>query len=329
MTASPQTNSALKFAPEADEHAESDSALPVLDDTHWQAVSLATSLDDRSKAIRKQIIRVLAAGQRGHLGAAFSLVEICRVLFDDVMRYDAADPQWDLRDRFILSKGHGCMALYVMLAEKGFFAEEELWKFCHPDGNLGGHPDHKTPGVEASTGSLGHGLSIGVGMALACRIKNKSAASDKRIGEGSGNGKVTRQPGVFVVLGDGESNEGSVWEAALCAGKHQLANLTVLTDYNKHQAFGESSYVQPLGPLADKWRAFGFAVEEVDGHDVNALRDVLERCPLDNDKPTSIICHTVKTKGIRHAENDMKWHHVNRIDDDAINELLKAVEDYK
>ena len=206
------------------------------------------------------------------------------------------------------------MALYVMLAEKGFFPEQDLWKFCHPDGNLGGHPDHKTPGVEASTGSLGHGLSIGVGMALGCRMKYAFETS--------------RVPRVFVVLGDGESNEGSVWEAAMGAGKHKLNNLTVLTDYNKHQAFGESSDVQPLGPLADKWRAFGFAVEEVDGHDVDALRDVLGRTPLNCDKPTSVICHTVKCKGVRIAENDMKWHHVNRIDEDAIGELLAAVEDY-
>src|SRR6185369_3432874 len=160
-------------------------------------------LDPRSLALRRTIIRTLAAGQRGHVGAAFSLVEVLRVLYDNVLSYDARNPGWPARDRFLLSKGHGCLALYAILADKGFFPEAELWKFCAADGLLGGHPDAgKVPGVEASTGALGHGLPIGLGMALHLRM----ARSDSR---------------VFVVLGDGECNEGSVWEAAMCAGKHR------------------------------------------------------------------------------------------------------------
>src|SRR5213082_1093386 len=177
-----------------------------------------TPLDRRSKELRQKIVRMIEAGGRGHVGSAFSLVEMLRVLYDDVLRYDAAHPRWPQRDRCILSKGHGCLALYVLLAEKGFFPESELWKFCKSDGILGGHPEYgKVPGVEASTGSLGHGLSIGIGMALAARMQRR----DSR---------------VFVIMGDGEINEGAVWEAALCAGKHRLSNLVAIIDYNKIQS---------------------------------------------------------------------------------------------
>src|SRR2546421_12397160 len=165
-----------------------------------------TPLDRRSKELRRKIVRMIEAGGRGHVGSAFSLVEMLRVLYDDVLRYDAKNPRSPQRDRFILSKGHGCLALYVLLAEKGFFPEAELWKFCKPDGILGGHPEYgKVPGIEASTGSLGHGLPIGVGFALNARYEKAPHRT-------------------FVVSSDGESNEGSVWEAALCASKHKLSN---------------------------------------------------------------------------------------------------------
>ena len=268
---------------------------------------LAIKLDERSKALRRTIIKTLAAGQRGHVGAAFSLVEILRVLYDDVLKYDAKNPKLPSRDRFILSKGHGCLALYAMLADKGFIPETELWKFCKSDGLLGGHPEHHIPGVEASTGSLGHGMSIGLGMALNARI--------------TGAGYRT-----FVVIGDGESNEGSVWEAALSAGKHKIGSFTVLTDYNKHQSYASTAFVQDLEPLADKWRAFGFAVRDVNGHDVNELREVLTTLPLDKDKPTAIICHTVKGKGVAYAENNMAWHHQNKVTAADADKLIEALE---
>jgi transketolase len=268
---------------------------------------LTIGLDERSKALRRTIIRTLEAGQRGHVGAAFSLVEILRVLYDDVMRYDASNPRWPGRDRFVLSKGHGCLALYAILAEKGFFPEAELWKFCKSDGLLGGHPEHHIPGVEASTGSLGHGMSIALGFALNARYERAAHRT-------------------FVVIGDGESNEGSIWEAALSAGKHRLSNFVVLTDYNKHQSYGATAEVQDLEPLADKWRAFGFAAVDVNGHDVAALRTVLSAVPLDQSKPTAVICHTVKGKGIAFAENNMAWHHQNKVTPQDAERLLAALE---
>ncbi|MCX8089749.1 MAG: transketolase [Verrucomicrobiae bacterium] len=266
-------------------------------------------MDARSRHLRRQIVRALEKGGRGHVGSAFSLVEMLRVLYDEVLRYDPKNPRWPERDRFILSKGHGCLALYVLLAEKGFFPEEELWKFCKADGILGGHPEAgKIPGVEASTGSLGHGLPIGVGMALAARM----------------DGARHR---VFVVVSDGESNEGSLWEAALCAAKHRLSNLTVLVDYNKQQSYSTTYEVLDLEPFAEKWRAFGFAVEEVDGHSVSALRAVLARVPFDPNKPSAIICHTIKGKGVSFVENNLSWHHKNKVTPEEIRSLLAALED--
>jgi transketolase len=268
---------------------------------------LTIGLDQRSVALRKTIIRTLEAGQRGHVGAAFSLVEILRVLYDDVLKYDSRRPKWAERDRFVLSKGHGCLALYAILADKGFFPEAELSTFCKSNGLLGGHPEHHIPGVEASTGSLGHGMSLALGMAL--------------------NGRLDRAAyRTFVVIGDGESNEGSIWEAALSAGKHRLSRFIVLTDYNKHQSYGSTAEVQNLEPLADKWRAFGFAAVDVNGHDPVALREVLSRVPLDPDKPTAVVCHTVKGKGIPFAENDMAWHHQNKVTAADAERLLTALE---
>ena len=265
-------------------------------------------LDERSKALRRTIVEVLRSARRGHLGAAFSLIEILRVLYDDVLRFDPANPKWADRDRCILSKGHGCLALYALLADKGFFPESELWKFCAADGILGGHPDAGTvPGVEVSTGALGHGLPIGVGMALHLRL----AKSDAR---------------VFVVLGDGECNEGSVWEAAMCAGKHRLTNLTAIVDYNKYQSYASTKEVQDLEPFADKWRSFGFEVREADGHDVAALRETFTAAPFAANKPSAVICHTVKGKGVSFAENNMKWHHKNKVTDQEVDALLAAIE---
>ena len=265
-------------------------------------------LDSRSRELRRRVVRVFADGNRGHVGSALSLVEILRVLYDEIMRYDANNPNWSERDRFVLSKGHGCIALYVLLAEKGFFPDSELARFCKSNGILGGHPDHrKVPGVEASTGSLGHGLSIAIGFAVKARLDETKSRT-------------------FVVIGDGESNEGSIWEAALFAGKHRLSDLTVLLDYNKHQSYGPTSYVQDLEPLADKWRSFGFAVAEVDGHSLDELREVLTDLPLDGGKPSAIICHTVKGKGIDFAENNMEWHHKSRATDEEVEALMASLD---
>jgi transketolase len=268
----------------------------------------ARGLDERSRYLRRLVVRALDGGGRGHIGSSMSLIEILRVLYDDVLRLRAAQPRWADRDRMILSKGHGCLALYALLADKGFFGLDELDTFCRRDSILGGHPEAgKVPGVEASTGALGHGLSVGLGMALALRARK----SDAR---------------VFVVMGDGEINEGSVWEAAMCAGKHGVGHLTALVDYNKIQSAGPTREIQDLEPLADKWRAFGFAVAEVDGHDVAALRETYARLPFTAGKPSAIICHTVKGKGIPFAENDAEWHHKSKIGGDLVARMYGALE---
>jgi len=265
------------------------------------------SLDKRSKDLRKVIVQTLQAANRGHVGAALSLVEIFRVLYDDILTYDPKRPNWKNRDRCILSKGHGCLALYTLLAEKGFFPQEEMMKFCKFDGLLGGHPEITVPGVEASTGSLGHGLSIGIGMAISAKYEKQNHR-------------------VFVVTGDGECNEGSIWEAALCAGKHKLDNLTVIVDYNKHQSYSSTFEVQDLEPFADKWKAFGFAVQECDGHNVSALQEKLKAVPFEQEKPSALICHTTKGRGLKDAENNMKWHHKNSFTDDEVNGLMTELE---
>jgi transketolase len=268
---------------------------------------ISPPLDDRSMHLRRLVVRTLEGGARGHVGSSLSLLEIMRVLYDDILRYRADDPGWEDRDRCILSKGHGCIGQYVMLAEKGFFPHATLDTFCRRDSILGGHPEAgKVPGIEASTGALGHGLPIGVGRAMGLRIKRSTAR-------------------VFVVTGDGEINEGSVWEAAMSAAKHRLGNLTVMVDYNKIQSAGPTQDILPLEPLADKWRAFGFGVAEVDGHDCAALREVLGRLPLEPDRPSAIICHTVKGKGFAFAENDPSWHHKSTIDKKLIEQMYEAL----
>jgi transketolase len=272
------------------------------------ALGGTTPLDERSIALRRLVIRALDGGGRGHVGSSLSLIEIMRVLYDDVLRYRADDPHWEGRDRCILSKGHGCLAQYVLLADKGFFSLGTLDGFCRFDSILGGHPEAaKVPGVEASTGALGHGMPIGVGRAIALRMKRSDAK-------------------VFVVMGDGEINEGSVWEAALSASKHRLSNLTIMVDYNKIQSAGTTAEILDLEPLADKWRAFGFSTVEVDGHDVAALRKLLTRVPLDPAKPTAIVCHTIKGKGIDFAENDPEWHHKSSLKKDVIGKMYAAIE---
>ncbi len=253
------------------------------------------------------IVRAIAAGRRGHVGAAFSLVEILRALYDNILKYDPAHPRWPDRDRCILSKGHGCLALYALLADKGFFPAAELLKFCAPDGILGGHPEYgKVPGVEASTGSLGHGLSIGVGFALNARLEGQKHR-------------------VFVIVGDGECSEGSIWEAALCAAKHRLDQLTVLVDYNKQQTYGTIAEVQGVEPFADKWAAFGFVVREVNGHDVSALTAVLSEVPCEANKPTAILCHTIKGKGVSFTEGNLGWHHKSKVTQAEAESLFAAL----
>lgn len=269
--------------------------------------STTPALDARSLALRKLVVRAMVAARRGHPGPALSLIEIMRVLYDHILRVRPDAPSWPGRDRCILSKGHGCLAWYAVLADKGFFPLEELDTFCSYDSRLGGHPEFGSlPGVEASTGALGHGLSIGLGLALAARMQK----ADWR---------------TFVVMGDGELDEGSVWEAAMAAGKHGLDNLLAIVDHNKLQSYGPVSEVQDLSPLADKWRSFGFGVREVDGHDVAALRGALEAAPFVAGKPSVLICHTVKGRGIPEAEHNPAWHHKNALTEAELASITQAL----
>ena len=265
-------------------------------------------MDDRSRYLRRLVIDSLEGGGRGHIGSSLSLVEILRVLYDDVLRVRPGEPDWPDRDRCILSKGHGCLTWYAVLADKGFFPAGELLNQCRPGAMLGGHPERAhIPGVEASTGSLGHGLSIGIGMALAVRMQKRPSR-------------------VFVITGDGELDEGSVWEGALHAGKHRLDNLMVLVDYNKLQSYGRVADVVDLESLADKWRAFGWAVREVDGHDVAALRAVLSEQPFEPGRPSVLICHTVKGKGFDFAEFNPDWHHKAKVTAADVAAMREALE---
>jgi transketolase len=269
----------------------------------------AQALDDRGRHLRRLIFRAIERGGRGHIGPALSLVEIIRVLYDDILRFRASEPKWQERDRFVLSKGHGCLALYAVLADKGFFPVEELDRFCHFDSILGGHPEVIAPGVEACTGALGHGLPIGVGLALAARIKKLSYR-------------------VVVLMGDGEINEGSVWEAAACADKHRLGNLTAIIDYNKIQSAGSVFEIQNMEPLAGKWSSFGFQVSECNGHDVAELKQTLGTAlAAPGDRPRLVICHTVKGKGIPAAENNPDWHHKSALSNEVVQAIRTALRD--
>lgn len=240
-------------------------------------------LDERSWNLRRKLVDVGAKADGAHFGPAVSILEMMRVLFDDILRYDPKRPDWDGRDRFVLSKGHACLALYLFLADKGFYDEEELYSLCRDGALLGGHPVVGIPGVEATTGSLGHGLPIGTGMAKALKMDKK----DSR---------------VFVIVGDGECNEGSIWEAAMFAAKAKLDNLTILVDRNGMQNNGPTINLSGEDHLAAKWSAFGFAVKTVNGHDLEELRSALKAVPFESDKPTAIICNTIKGKGFKLAE---------------------------
>jgi transketolase len=217
-------------------------------------------------------------------------VEILTVLYHQVLRVDPDNPKDPDRDRFILSKGHASVALYAILADKGFISYEQLATYGHSGTMLGGHPDmYAVAGVEASTGALGHGFGFGVGMALA----------------GTMDGKDYR---VFTLLGDGECQEGSVWEAAMFAPQHNLDNLVAIIDYNKLQALDRLENIVSLEPLADKWKSFGWEVRQVDGHDTPVLLDIFQAVPFATGKPSLVIAHTIKGKGISFMENVPIWH---------------------
>jgi len=239
--------------------------------------------------VRISILHTINGPRMGHIGGDFSVADILTTLFFGVLKLDPADPNWAGRDRFILSKGHCSAALYSVLARRGFFPTEALKTFMAPLSALNGHPNRrKVAGVEANTGPLGHGLPIGVGCAVASRLAGASWRT-------------------FVVLGDGELQEGSNWEAAMAAGHRGLSNLTAIIDRNRLQQGARTEDTNRLEPLADKWRAFGWEVIEVDGHDHGQLYDML--AATGTDKPRCLIAHTIKGKGVSFIEDRVEWHH--------------------
>jgi transketolase len=243
-----------------------------------------------ARQIRAEAMKMVAAAKASHIGGALSMADLLAVLYTDVLRVRPDEPAWPERDRFILSKGHCCTALYATLALRGFLPVSELATYGQDGSRLMAHVSHKVPGVEFSTGSLGHGLPFGCGKALAA----------KRIG---------REWRVVVMLSDGELDEGSNWEAILFAPQHRLDNLIAIVDYNKIQSLGSVREVLDLDPLADKFRAFRWAVREVDGHDHAAIRTALRAAPWEPGRPGVLIAHTTKGKGVEFMENQLLWHY--------------------
>lgn len=235
---------------------------------------------------------MVTEAKASHVGGALSMADILAVLYGRVLRVRPSDPQWEDRDRFILSKGHSTTGLYAALALSGFFEIGELRSYGQDGSRLMSHVSAKVPGVEFSTGSLGHGLPFGTGKALAARRLKKAWRT-------------------FVLLSDGELDEGSNWEAILFAGHHRLENLVAVVDYNKIQSLGAVNDVIGLEPLGDKFRAFGWGVEEIDGHDLDGLQNLFGRLPFSGGRPSVILAHTVKGKGVAFMENKLVWHYRN------------------
>lgn len=268
-----------------------------------QAIQDAQHLKQAANAMRRRALQMVFNAKMGHPGGDFSAADILTVLYQGVLRVDPARPAWPDRDRFILSKGHISAAFYATLAMAGFFPLEQLDTYMGPQSPLNGHPDrNKLPGVEANTGPLGHGLPIAVGAALAAQLDNAAWRT-------------------FVLTGDGELQEGSNWEAAMCAGHNKLSNLTLIVDRNRLQQGDQTENTAALDPLDAKFLAFGWEVSRIDGHDHQALLDVLSRPP--REKPHCVIADTVKGKGVSFMENKVAWHHKVPSADELANALAE------
>jgi len=254
------------------------------------SVELVRGLKEAAIAVRQEIVKMTSNANSGHLGGSLSCVDILVALYFHHLKHNPQNPSWPERDRFVLSKGHAAPAFYATLALSGYFPTEELKTFRDIDSRLQGHPDNKkTPGVEVSTGSLGQGLSVAVGMALGFKLAGKNNH-------------------VYALVGDGELDEGEIWEAAMFASHHKIVNITVLVDRNHGQNDGRTEEVMSIEPLAAKWSAFGWSVLEVDGHNIKDILDVLDRSMENRNKPIVIIAETVKGKGISFVEGNNDYH---------------------
>lgn len=246
-------------------------------------------LKKKAVDIRKDILKMLMLAGSGHTGGSLSIVEILIVLYYYALKNDPKNPKWKERDRFLLSKGHGCPALYAILADKGYFPKETLWTLRKLGSPLQGHPQLGLPGIEISSGSLGQGLSIANGIALALGLD-----------------KIDTR--VYCLIGDGETNEGQIWEAAMTAAHYKLDNVCAIIDYNKLQIDGFCCDVKDMGVYIDKWKNFGWHTIETDGHDIEKLIDAFDKANTVKGSPTVIIAHTIKGKGVSFVENKVEWH---------------------
>ena len=263
------------------------------------------ALNEKARQIRIDVLEMLNRAGSGHTGGSLSAADILTALYFSKMKHNPSNPRWEDRDRFVLSKGHSAPVLYATLAQCGYFDREELGSLRKLGGMLQGHPDmNSTPGVEVSTGSLGQGLSIANGMALGLKLDRKTSR-------------------VYVLLGDGEVQEGQIWEAAMTAAHYKIDNLCALLDHNGLQIDGPVKEIMNIEPIADKWRAFGWHVLEADGHSIQALLDALDTAEKIKGKPSIIICATVKGKGVSFFENKLKYHGISPSDD----ELERALQE--
>ncbi len=244
-------------------------------------------METLNQELRKCIVEMICCAKEGHIPSSFSILDIIHFLYQNVLRVNPQKPTWEDRDFFILSKGHGCAALYVVLHKMGFISRQQIGSYSQKGGVLGGHPDTtQVPGIEASTGSLGHGFPTAAGIALGLKVQN-------------------RPNKVFALVGDGECNEGTIWETALVASRQRLSALTAIVDFN-----GSAAQILPVDPLVDKWRSFGWDVFEMDGHDETSMKSVFEEIASSkSEKPKVIIAHTIKGKGVSFIEGHGKWHH--------------------
>ncbi len=247
-------------------------------------------LKQKSEALRLKLLQLIHSGKTGHTGGDLSVLNVLTVLYNRILHVDPANPKMPQRDRFVLSKGHCAEALYCVLSDKGFIPEEELLEYGKCHAHLGGHPDVSIPGVEICSGALGHGLAVGVGMALSAKMSKAAYHT-------------------FVVMGDGEQAEGSIYEAAMAANKYHLDNLVAIIDRNGLQISGSTEDVMPLENIRERWTAFGWDVKEMNGDDVQEIVDALEGIDYSNHKPHLLISRTTKGLGVSFMENVAKWHH--------------------
>lgn len=248
------------------------------------------NLKNTATCLRLEILEMVVRANGGHIGGSFSVIDLLVALYLRVLNVDPSDPSWEGRDRLLFSKGHSCLALYTVLAECGYFEKSRLETYAVNGGAFAGHPEHGfIPGVEITAGSLGHGPSLGVGMALAAKIDSSEHK-------------------VFVVSSDGELNEGSVWEAIMSAAQFKLDNLTLVIDYNKYISLGTIDSIMSVSPLEEKLEDFGWSVRSIDGHNMQDIVTVFEQLPFDLNQPSAIISHTIKGKGVSFMENVPMWH---------------------